>query len=59
MRSKAATLDAYLPLAKLDIGKSCPRFRQRHGLRLDVIAAIITTTPPEKLIAHVTAAQRK
>ena len=36
---------------KLDMGKSCVRFRSVDDLPLDVIADVIASTPPEKLIA--------
>jgi len=36
---------------KLDMGKSCVRFRNRDGVALDVIGAAIARTTPEDLIA--------
>ena len=36
---------------KLDMGKSCIRFRTAEDLPLDVIARSVAATPPEKLIA--------
>lgn len=36
---------------KLDMGKSCIRFRKLDDLPLDVIGESVSRTPPEKLIA--------
>jgi len=36
---------------KLDMGKSCVRFRKLEDLPLDVIAEIIASLPPQDLIA--------
>lgn len=36
---------------KLDMGKSCVRFRTLDDLPLDVIGRVIAATPPEALIA--------
>lgn len=36
---------------KLDMGKSCLRFKQLDDLPLDVIARVVSSTPPEELIA--------
>ena len=36
---------------KLDMGKSCLRFRQAGDLRLDLIAEAVRSTPPDRLIA--------
>ena len=36
---------------KLDMGKSCLRFRQPDDLRLDLIAETVASAPPEMLIA--------
>jgi hypothetical protein len=36
---------------KLDMGKSCVRFRQLDDLPLDVIGETIAETPPDRLIA--------
>jgi uncharacterized protein YdhG (YjbR/CyaY superfamily) len=36
---------------KLDMGKSCLRFRKVDDLPLDALAKFIAATPPEKLIA--------
>lgn len=38
---------------KLDMGKSCLRFKSLDDLPLDVIADTIASTPPEKMIAYV------
>ena len=35
---------------KLDMGKSCLHFKRLEDLPLDVIAKVIGSTPPEKLI---------
>ncbi len=35
---------------KLDMGKSCVRFKKADDLPLDVIGEVIAATPPEKLI---------
>ena len=37
---------------KLDMGKSCVRFRKLDDLPLDVIGQVIARTPPEKYIAY-------
>jgi len=44
---------------KLDMGKSCLRFRTIEDLPLDVIAQVIGSTPPEKLIALYEKSRRK
>jgi hypothetical protein len=36
---------------KLDMGKSCLRFRKLEDLPLDLIARVVAGTPPEKYIA--------
>ena len=36
---------------KLDMGKSCVRFRRLEDLPLDVIGEVIASTPPDELIA--------
>ena len=36
---------------RLDMGKSCLRFRGLDGLALDAVAATIARTPPERFIA--------
>lgn len=36
---------------KLDMGKSCLRFRKLEDLRLDLISEVVAATPPEALIA--------
>ena len=36
---------------KLDMGKSCIRFRKLDDLPLDVIGRVVAATPPEALIA--------
>lgn len=37
---------------KLDMGKSCVRFRKLDDLPLDVIGNVVASTPPEALIAR-------
>jgi hypothetical protein len=37
---------------KLDMGKSCVRFRRLEDLPLDVIGQVVAKTPPEKYIAR-------
>jgi hypothetical protein len=44
---------------KLDMGKSCLRFRKTDDLALDVIGAVIASTPPDKLIEHLDRNRRK
>lgn len=41
----------------LDMGQSCLRFRAADDLALDVIAAVIASTPPDALIARYEAAR--
>lgn len=36
---------------KLDMGKSCLRYREIADLRLDLLADVVAATPPERLIA--------
>jgi hypothetical protein len=44
---------------KLDMGKSCVRFKKLDDLPLDVIGRVIAGTPPEEFIAGYEAARRK
>ena len=44
---------------KLDMGKSCVRFRKLEDLPLDVIGRTIAATPPEKFIARYEASRKK
>lgn len=44
---------------KMDMGKSCLRFRKADDLPLDAIGDIIASTPPEKMIAMYEAARPK
>jgi uncharacterized protein YdhG (YjbR/CyaY superfamily) len=44
---------------KLDMGKSCIRFRTAEDLPLDVIGEVIASTPPEQFIASYEASRRK
>ena len=37
---------------KLDMGKSCVRFKKLDDLPLDVIGRVVASTPPEQFIAH-------
>jgi hypothetical protein len=43
----------------LDMGKSCIRFKQLEDLPLDVIGDAIASTPPDALITHYEAGQKK
>lgn len=42
---------------KLDMGKSCLRFKKLEDLELDAVARVIASTPPEKFIAQYEAAR--
>jgi hypothetical protein len=42
---------------KLDMGKSCLRFKTLEDLELDAVARAIASTPPEKFIADYEAAR--
>jgi len=44
---------------KLDMGKSCLRFRKLDDLPLDVMAQVISSVTPEKYIAVYEASRRK
>ncbi len=44
---------------KLDMGKSCVRFRRLEDLPLEVIGEIIAATSPDAFIARCEAARRK
>ena len=44
---------------KLDMGKSCVRFRKLEDLPLDVIGRTIASTPPEKFIKRYEASRRR
>ena len=44
---------------KLDMGKSCVRFRRLEHLPLDVIGEVIASTPPSALIAKYEATRGK
>lgn len=44
---------------KLDMGKSCVRFRKLDDLPLDVIGRAVASTPPEELIATYEASRKK
>ncbi|HVS36054.1 MAG TPA: DUF1801 domain-containing protein [Gemmataceae bacterium] len=44
---------------KLDMGKSCLRFRKLEDLPLDVIGKFVAKVPPEKYIAWCEAVRRK
>jgi hypothetical protein len=43
---------------KLDMGKSCVRFRRLEDVPLDVIGEAVASTPPEVLIARAESARR-
>lgn len=44
---------------RLELGKSCVRFRKLDDIPLDAIANAIASTPPEKLIAIYEASRKK
>jgi hypothetical protein len=44
---------------KLDLGKSCLRFKRLDDLPLDAIAQVIASTPPEKLIRRYEASRKR
>ena len=44
---------------KLDMGKSCVRFKKLDDLPLDVIGRSVASTPPDDFIARYEAARRK
>lgn len=44
---------------KLDMGKSCVRFRRLDDLPLEVIGRAVAATPPEEFIAWYEASRRK
>jgi uncharacterized protein YdhG (YjbR/CyaY superfamily) len=44
---------------KLDMGKSCVRFKTLDDLPLDAVARVIASTPPEKFIAQHEAGRAK
>lgn len=44
---------------KLDMGKSCVRFRKLDDVPLDVLGDLIASTPPAEMIARYEASRRK
>jgi hypothetical protein len=44
---------------KMDMGKSCLRFKSPSDLPLDAIADVIASTPPEVLMARARAVRAK
>lgn len=44
---------------KLDMGKSCLRFKKLDDLPLDVIGEVIASTPPAKMIEYVEKSREK
>lgn len=44
---------------KLDLGKSCLRFKKLDDLPMSVIAELVASTPPEAFIARYEAARQK
>ena len=44
---------------KLDMGKSCVRFRKLDDIPLDVIRELIASTPPEMMIARYEESRKK
>ena len=52
--------DAFQKIGKkMDMGKSCLRFRKLEDIPLDAIGKIIASTPPEELIEKMEAAKKK
>lgn len=52
--------DAYKKLGKkMDMGKSCLRFKSLDDLPMETLGAIIASVPPETLIAKMEAVKRK
>jgi uncharacterized protein YdhG (YjbR/CyaY superfamily) len=50
-KQEAALKDAFAKAGrKMDMGKSCLRFRKLEDLPLDGVAKVIASTPPEKFI---------
>lgn len=55
-----ALRDAFAAVGKkLDIGKSCVRFRKLDDLALDAIAGVVAGTTPDEHIARYEAARKK
>ncbi|HEX6161687.1 MAG TPA: DUF1801 domain-containing protein, partial [Thermoanaerobaculia bacterium] len=44
---------------KLDMGKSCVRFKKLEDLPLDVIGKVVASTPPKKFIQQYEAARAR
>lgn len=44
---------------KLDMGKSCLRFRKLEDVPLDVLGEVVASTPPEQFIAQYEQARKK
>lgn len=44
---------------KMDMGKSCLRFKRLDDLPLDAVGAVIVSTPPEALIAQYEAGRQR
>ena len=44
---------------KLDMGKSCVRFRKLDDIPLDVVGDLIASTPPDELIARYEESRKK
>lgn len=58
-QAEAAFREAYARAGKkLDMGKSCVRFRRLDDLPLDVVARTIASTPPEELIRQYEASRK-
>jgi hypothetical protein len=59
-QSEAAFREAFAAAGKkLDMGKSCVRFRRLEDLPLDVVGRTIAATPPEELIRQYEASRRR
>ena len=44
---------------KLDMGKSCIRFKRLEDLPLDVIGRVIASTPMKEFVSHAKSVQAK
>ncbi|MET0400604.1 MAG: DUF1801 domain-containing protein [Longimicrobiaceae bacterium] len=59
-QTEAAFREAFAAAGKkLDMGKSCVRFRSLDDLPLDVVGRTIAATPPEELIRQYEASRRR
>ncbi len=59
-KNEARLRDGFKALnKKMDMGKSCLRFKAAQDIPLDVIGEIIASTPPETMVAMAKASRRK